>query len=114
MRTLFWVGFPEEALVVLLLVAGCAFMLGARMLAVSCLGILALIVVAGPFIEAMVMNLDLILQLVILGVLAVVVLRAVVVLLLGRTTAAHLAALLLHDVILAPFRLVRWFSRRRP
>lgn len=114
MNAVFWAFFPDDALVLLVMGAAFLFMLGASRAACGLLGVVLLFVIIGPFIEAAVMAVGPGLQILLLAIVLIVLVRGLIGLVFGRTTASHLAALLLHDLILAPFRIVRWlFGRRR-
>ncbi len=106
MRLLFWTFFPDEGLVLLIMLAGLALMVGLRTAATSLFGAAVLFAFLGPLVESLVSGLDPFWQVVILGVLAFVILRALLNFVFGSQTTSHLAALLLHDIILLPFRLV--------
>lgn len=108
MSLLFWLALPDEALILVLMAAGLALILGFRAAAASMVGAVLAIALLSPFIEAGVGALPLVWQLLILLVLAVVVMRALVGLVIGRRTSSHLAAMLLRDLILMPFRMIRW------
>lgn len=111
MNLLFWSLFPDEGLVILLLAAGIAMIIGFRQAATSLICTVVLFAVLGPFVEQFVASLDPLWQLAILALFALAVLRTIVVLLIGKNTAGHLAALLLHDLILLPFRALGVFFR---
>jgi hypothetical protein len=113
MRLLFWTFFPDEGLILLILLAGLALMAGFRTAAAGLVGTVVLFTVLGPFVEGVVAGLDPFWQFLILAIVALVMVRAAVGLLLGKRTASHLAALLLHDFILLPFRALGWFFGRR-
>lgn len=113
MRLLFWSFFPDEALPLLIVAAGFALMLGFRHLAATLVGTVVLFALLGPFVEAIVTSLSPGWQILILAVIGLVILRALIGLVIGKRTASHLAALLLHDLILLPFRALRWFIDRR-
>jgi hypothetical protein len=112
MRLLFWTFLPDEALVLVIMAAGFALMLGFRRAAAGLLGTVVLFALLGPIIEGLVAGRSPGWQFLIIVLVGLVLLRAVILLLLGRQTASHLAALLLHDLILLPFRTVGWRFRR--
>lgn len=113
MKLLFWTFFPDEGFVLLIALGGLALMLGFRQVAASLIGSTVLFMVLSPFVEQFVAGFSPFWQLLILALVGLVLLRTVVVLLLGKQTAAHLAALLLHDLILLPFRALGWLLGRR-
>jgi len=106
MNLLFWTFFPDEGLVLLVALAGLILILGFREAAMGLLGTVVLFALLGPVIESLVAGLDPFWQFVILAALGLAIIHALILLIIGRDTASHLAALLLHDLIILPFRLL--------
>ncbi len=120
MRTL-WLWLPDEAMPLVIVGVGLALMLGLIRVrtALSVLGTVILLLLAGPFIEALIETLPgwMILLLVLFVVLALF--RGVLSLLLGERAAAHTIGILAADMIrlcfgllFLPFRILWWVFRR--
>jgi len=113
MQLLFWTFFPEEGLALLVALAGLALMFGMRSAAAGLLGTVLAFALLGPLVETVVAGLPPFWQLLILAVFVLLIIRTLIGLLIGQRTASHLAALLLHDLILLPFRVLgRIFAPR--
>jgi hypothetical protein len=120
MRTL-WLWLPDEALVLVIAAIGLALMvrLISGRAAATLLGTIVLLVLAGPFVEALFEVLPAWVSLLILLALAIWVLRALAGLLIGQRAADHMVGILAADVVrilfalmFLPFRIVGWLVRR--
>jgi hypothetical protein len=69
--------------------------------------------IAGPFISSLLSFLPWWVSAILMVWFVLTVFNWIMTLLLGQRTRSHLSALLLHDLILAPFRFVGFLVRRR-
>lgn len=77
------------------------------------IGGIMLLAILGPFVASLFSALPGWISILILITLCISIGNWIIGALFGRRTASHLWALLLHDVILIPFRLVGFLLRRR-
>jgi hypothetical protein len=105
-----WLFIPEEAMILVPVGLGFLVMLGLIPAgrAVGLLGILVLMLALAPFVESLVDILPLWVLLGILVVFGFSLLRAISSLVLGRGVADNFLGLLVFEVFMAPFRLLRW------
>jgi len=124
MRTL-WLWLPDEAMVLVIVAIGLALMLGLirGRAALGLLGAVVLVLLAGPFIDALVAALPFWILLIVLLFLAVALFRGALSLLLGARAADEAVGNLAADVIRGgfrllfvlaylPFRILWWVFRR--
>lgn len=95
---------PQEAWLCLIVLGGLLMILGFRKAAMSLIGGVILMALLSPFIEPL---LDL-LPTWILVLLLIFVFMSVLRLFLGERVADHIIARLLYDIIVLPFRFIRW------
>jgi hypothetical protein len=123
--SLLWALIPDEALVLVIVVIGLGLMLGIirSRTAASMIGGLVLLVLLGPFIEALFAALPWWLTLLLLVFVILSLLRAFSSLLLGSRASDHMVGILAADAVRAcflglcqiltlPFRIVGWLFRR--
>jgi uncharacterized membrane protein YccC len=106
---------PESTWILVIVGVGFAliFQIISRKAAGRIIGGIVLLALLGPFIHSLFSTLPGWLSVVILVVLCISIGNWIIGSLFGRHTASHLWALLIHDVILVPFRLVGLLFRRR-
>lgn len=104
---------PEQAWVLVLVVAGILMILGFRKMAWTLVGSIILLALLSPYIEALI---D-VLPLWLIGILIVIIGISFFRLILGRRIADNVISYLVYDLIRAPFRFIFWLLRgpiRRP
>lgn len=69
--------------------------------------------VMGPIVDSLLSSLPWWVSVILTLVFALTLINWIITLLFGKRTGGHLAALLLHDVILAPFRFIGFLVGRR-
>lgn len=120
MRTL-WLWLPDEAMVLVIAGVGLALILGLirGRTALGVLGMVVLVLLAGPFIDALIAGLPSWVILLLVLFLALTLFRWVLSLLLGERAAGHAVGILAADVIrlcfgllFLPFRILWWVFRR--
>jgi uncharacterized membrane protein len=104
---------PEQAWVLLLVVAGLLMMIGFRRMAWTLVGSIILLALFSPFIDAIIDVLPLWFVAILIIFFGISFFR----LILGRRIADNVISYLIYDLIRAPFRFIFWFLRgpvRRP
>jgi hypothetical protein len=106
---------PEYCWILIVALAGLCLMLGiiSRQTAFGIVGIIILLALLIPFIDAFFMNLDLWILILLMVIFSLVFIRWIFNLLFGKRTTDHLVALLLRDIFFLPFRFVRYLIRRK-
>jgi hypothetical protein len=106
---------PECTYILVIVGAGLGLVLQIinRQTAARIIGSIVLLAILGPFVDAMFSTMPGWISVLILIVLCISIGNWIIGSLFGRHTASHLWALLIHDVILIPFRLVGFLFRRR-
>ena len=98
---------PEEAYALALVFAGLLMIIGFRRLAMQILGTILFFAFFGPFIDAMIETLPPWL----FGLLMLLFVLSLFRMVFGKGVTEHLIAFLLHDLLMAPFRFIRWLLR---
>jgi hypothetical protein len=113
MKMLFFI--PECLFILVLVASGFALILGVidRKTAGKVIGTVLLLAILGPFLDSAFELLPTWVLLLLTGLFLISIFNWVVSSIFGRHTASHLWALLLHDFILMPFRLIGALLRRR-
>ncbi len=124
MQDLAWILLPDQAIALVLVLAGVAFMLGFRRFAGGLVATVLAIAVLGPFAESVFSQLPAWISLLVLLFFALAILRGLMSLVLGERATGHVVADLTESVIkgifrllLAPLRLLWWViagALRRP
>lgn len=106
---------PESTWILVIIGVGFALMFQIinRQAAGRIIGGIVLLAILGPFVDSLFSMLPGWVCVAILLVLCISVGNWIIGALFGRHTASHLWAMLIHDVILIPFRLVGFLFRRR-
>jgi hypothetical protein len=112
-NTLFWMFVPDQALPLLIIVAGALVILGFRATGIRLLLITLLIPVLSPFAEAFLSGLPPWVAVIVVLIVGLSILRAILFVLLGRSAAEHAIGILAADIIrvavvalvLLPFRI---------
>lgn len=98
---------PQEAYLPLLVLAGLLMIIGLRRIAMGILGTVLALAMFGPFIDALIDSLP-------PGLFALLMLALVLSLfrlIFGRRVVENVISFLLYDLLLAPFRFLRWLLR---
>ena len=122
---LLWTLIPDEALIIVIAGIGIALMLGVirAKAALPMLGGIVLMVLLGPFVEALFLALPWWAIIAVVLVLCISLLRGLSNMLLGERASDHMVGILAADVIrfcfvgfvqilAMPFRLIGWLCRR--
>jgi hypothetical protein len=106
---------PQELWILVLLGAAFAVMFGiiSRGAVISIIVTMVIFAIVGPIFWSWLDSLPGWLSAIINGIFFISLISWVISLLFGRHTGSHLAALLLYDILLAPFRVMRFMFRRR-
>ena len=104
---------PENYWIIIIVFAAIGLMVGiiSKQAAFGVMGTIVLLALAMPFVDALLGSLDLWLLMLIMIVFGFMLIRWTFNLLFGQRTTDHLAALILHDIILLPFRFIRYLFR---
>lgn len=98
---------PQEAYLPMLVLAGLLMIIGLRQIALGIFGLILALAFFGPFIDALVDSLPpWLFALLVLG-FVLMLFRLV----FGRRVADNVISFLLYDLIMAPFRFIRWLLR---
>lgn len=105
---------PEDYWIIIIVFAAIGLILGviSRQAAFGVLGMIALFALATPFVDVLLGSLDLWLLMLIMIISWFMFIRWAFNLLFGQRTTDHLVALILHDIIILPFRAVRFLIRK--
>lgn len=98
---------PEEAYLPLLVLGGILMMIGLRQLALGLIGTVLALALLGPFIDALLDSLPPWLFALVALAMVVSLFRFV----FGRRVAENVLSYLLYDLLLSPFRFLRWLIR---
>jgi hypothetical protein len=104
---------PEQAWVLVLVVAGILMILGFHKMAWTLVGSIILLALLSPFIDALIDVLPLWLITILIVIFSISFFR----LIFGRRIADNVISYLIYDLIRAPFRFIFWLLRgpiRRP
>ena len=116
--SLLWFFLPDEALPLIIVGVGLALILGFGRGVLGILGLLLLIPIVAPFVEALLGELPLWVSLLILAIVGLAIFRGLAGLLIGARAADHMMGILAADVVrlvvlflFFPFRLAGWVFR---
>lgn len=98
---------PEEAYVLALVGAGLLMIIGFRQLALTLFGTILFLALFGPFIDAIVESLPPWLFAILMLCFVISLIRMI----FGRGVSDRLISNLLYDLLMAPFRFMRWLLR---
>ena len=106
---------PQECWILVLVGTAFAVILGlVPKGAIACVIVTMLVLsIAGPFISSLLSFLPWWVSAILMVWFVLAVINWIITLLFGKRTGGHLSALLLHDLILAPFRFMGFLIRRR-
>jgi hypothetical protein len=104
---------PENFLIIIIVFADLGLILGlvSRQAAFGILWTIVILALAMPFVDALFDSLPLWVLILLMIAFGFMLLRWVFTLLFGRKTTAHLLALILHDIFLLPFRIIKSLLR---
>jgi len=113
-----WALLPDEALPLVIMIAGLMMILGFRQVAFSILGVVLLFPILAPFVEALLGELPPWVSLVILAFVGLAILRGLAALLIGQRAADTMVGSLAADVVriivgilFFPLRVAWWAFR---
>lgn len=106
---------PQELWILILLGTAFAIIFGLvnRGVIVSIIVLMLVLCIVGPIIGSLISALPSWISAILMIVFGLTVINWIINLIFGKRTGGHLTALLLHDIMLAPFRAVRFLLRGR-